>query len=109
MYKPRGCVVCPRVSDAVRVGPIRGLSEPVAPCRPAMLAPGRSRSSRGGRAARTEADRPVPPRLVVEELLVLALSASGGGVGGNMLRFNGGSECCRLRPTKLFWIKFVAP
>jgi hypothetical protein len=46
---------------------------------------------------------PGRPRLP-DELLVLALLASGGGVGGNMLRFSGGSECCRvLAAAACFW------
>lgn len=109
IYSPRGCCSCREncllVSDAARVVPIRGLSpipEPVD--RPLTLAPGRSKSKRGGRAARTEADLPAvvvgtgPPWLPFEELCVLDLSVSGGGVGGKRLRFNGGSECCRLSP-----------
>ena len=105
MYRPRGfcccCCCCPRVSDAVRVVPIRGFS-----ALGLTLAPGRSRSKRGGRAARTEADR--PPRLPLDEF-VLDLSVSGGGVGGNTLRFSGGSECWRVRMLRFFCTRLLAP
>lgn len=98
----------------MRVVPIRGLAAAMAGglssliVRPFDPAPGRSRLSRGGRIARTEAVRPVDPKLLalVDEspllrllpplLLapaVLAFSESGGGVGGSKFRFSGGSNC----------------
>ena len=98
----------PRGSDAVRVVPMRGFSFAVtsAPGRPSTCAPGRSRSNRGGRAARMDPGRPPAP-ILPALLVLLALSASGGGVGGKRLRFNGGSECWRLRLVRFFCTRWL--
>lgn len=68
--------------------PMRGfsgdMSEPVR-----RVALEQSRLSRGGRVTLRDTGRPRLP----DELFVLALSASGGGVGGNRLRLRGGSDC----------------
>lgn len=76
----------------MRVVPIRGFSGEISAGRLLLLilAPGRSRSRRGGReAALSDVGRQRLP----DELFVLALSASGGGVGGNRFLVIGGSEC----------------
>ena len=91
----------PRGSDAVRVVPIRGFSvdtwESGAAAsgtlgRRSKEAPVRSRSKRSeGRALlRSEELRwwPLP-----EGYPLLVERSSGGGVGGNTLRVNGGSDC----------------
>lgn len=83
----------PRGSDAVLVVPIRGFSV-VGGCVVgwrSRLAPVVSRFSRGGLALRRDADRVCEGPWPVELLLVER--SSGGGVGGNMLRLRGGSDC----------------
>lgn len=99
----------PRGSEAVRVVPMRGFSggcggrascEP-GPARGSILAPVRSKSSFGGRPVRSDDDR------WCRDPLLFDLS-SGGGVGGNTLRFSGGSDCCRVRLLKFLWTRFVA-
>lgn len=68
--------------------PIRGFSGDVStPFRRVALE--QSKLSRGGRAALSDGGR---PRLL-DGLFVIALSGSGGGVGGNKMRFSGGSDC----------------
>lgn len=85
----------------MRVVPIRGFSgDASTPFRRVALE--QSRLSRGGRGALRDAGRPKLP----DELFVLALSGSGGGVGGNKMRLRGGSDCCRLL-VELFWTGFV--
>lgn len=85
----------PRGSEAVRVVPIRGFSVDVCSCgqgRRSRLAPVRSRSRRGGRTFRRDDVRWCPDADPDPEA-VLTDRSSGGGVGGNTLRFRGGSDC----------------
>lgn len=85
---------------------IDGMSPPVRP----FVVPVLSRSSRGGRPARTDAARPVKPEPPADEPLPAetVLSESGGGVGGNVFRLIGGSDCCLARLTRFFCTRFVA-
>lgn len=94
----------PRGSEAVRVVPIRGFS--VDDCsggqgRRSRLAPARSRSRRGGRTFRRD-DVRWWPDADPDPDAVLTDRSSGGGVGGNTLRFRGGSDCWRVRLLR-FW------
>lgn len=99
----------PRGSDVVRLVPIRGFSGGrggAGSCKPgpgrgSRLAPVRSKSSFGGRPERTDDDRWCKDPLLID-------LSSGGGVGGNTLRFSGGSDCCRVRLLRFLRTKLVA-
>ena len=95
------CLDGPRGSDAVRVVPIRGFSV-AGSARRSRLAPVRSRSRRGGRTPRRDEERLCPAEWLPDAEAVLTDRSSGGGVGGNTVRFRGGSDCWRVRLLR-FW------